>query len=109
MGRLVKGFLVDLKSINGNNMYTDYKQMQSEIDANIAQGNSRLRAEWLWLENQGVGKLEMRKENDIELEKFVISNSNEFWKATENLNSYFRWRYGQQERDKELQKTYETL
>ncbi len=90
-------------------MYIDYKQMQSEIDANIAKGVSRLNAEWMWMEEQGVGRLEKRMEGDVEVEKFVVTNPSEFWKATQTMNSYFKWRYGQQERDKELQKTYETL
>ena len=88
-------------------MYTDFNQIKKEIDNYMSQGYSRLNAEWKWLEAQGVGVLEKRNEGEIEVEKFVISNSQEFWKATQTLRSYFNWRYGLQERDKE--KTNELL
>lgn len=104
MVRLVKGSLEVSENITGKNkMYTDYKQMQSEIDSYM-KDNSRLRAEWLWIENQGVGKLEKRMEGDVEVEKFVVWNASEFWKATQTMNGYYKWRYGQQERLKDLEK-----
>ena len=94
-------------------MYTDYKQMQSEIDSYIRpenkEGLERVRAEWLWMENQGAGRLEKRIEGGIEVEKFVISSVEGFLNATKTLQGYSKWRYGQQCRLEDLEKTNETM
>ena len=94
-------------------MYIDYKQMQAEIDSYMRpenkEGLERTRAEWLWIENQGAGKLEKRMEGNEEVEKFVVWNTDEFLKATENLRNYSKWRFGQQERLKDLEEINETL
>jgi len=94
-------------------MYIDYNQMKKELEgfrANLLkEGQDIVRAEWLWLESQGVGRLEKRKENEIEVEKFVITNPGEFWKMTEQLNALNKYKFGQQEKLKDLAKTYETV
>ena len=89
-------------------MYIDFNQMKQEIDSYMRpegkEGLERTRAEWLWIEHQGAGKLEKRIEGGIEVEKFVLWSTDEFLKAMENLRNYSKWRYGQQERLKDLEK-----
>lgn len=73
-------------------MYIDFNQMKQEIDSFVEQGNTRLRAENLWLESKGVGRLEKRQELDKEVEHFVIT-SPEYWDYVQLLRRYFTWRY----------------
>ena len=76
-------------------MYPDYKQIQSKIDSFRVEGEPRVRAEWLWMETQDAGRLEKRKEGDVEVEYFTVTSADNFLKATRVLQGYFKWRYEQ--------------
>ena len=78
-------------------MYIDYKQMQSEIDANIAKGIPRLNADWMWMETQGAGRLEKRDEMGVEVEKFVVGDPQKFLDCQDTLQKFYYWKSKQNE------------
>jgi len=70
--------------------------MQSEIDSFKVEGEPRVRSECLWLESQGVIRLEKRMEMDVEVEKMVIT-SPKYWEYVKLLKAFTYWKSKQNE------------
>ena len=67
----------------------EFKIMSYELDK-FKENNSISRAEHLWLESKGAGKLEKRIEFEVEVEKFVVSPT--FFEYAKKLKQWYNYR-----------------
>jgi len=67
----------------------EFKTMSDELQA-FKEGNTISRAEHLWLESKGAGKLEKRIEFEVEVEKFVVSPT--FFEYAQKLKQWYNYR-----------------
>jgi len=67
----------------------EFHAMSYELDK-FKENNSISRAEHLWLESKGAGKLEKRMEFDVEIEKFVVSPT--FFEYAQKLKQWYNYR-----------------